>query len=83
MNYVKIYVRAVCEFSSDGGIKPLNIEWVDGRKFAIDRVKFVERKPCLSGGVLPRRYTVIMGGQQKYLYYEKEKERWFIEKEFL
>ena len=81
MNYVKIYVRTVCEFFVDGGIKPLYIEWTDGKVFTIDRVKLVERKPCKSGGVLPRRYTVVIGGKQRYLYYEREKERWFVEKE--
>ena len=62
-------------------MRPLSLFWSDDRQFSIDRVKFIERKPCNSGGVLPKRYTVVINGKQKYLYYEQKNERWFVERE--
>ena len=82
MDYVKIYVRVRVEFLSTGGIVPLSLFWKDGNEFLIDKVKLKERAPCKSGGVLPIRFTVMMQGKEKYLYYEREKERWFVEKEY-
>ena len=81
MIYEKIYVKIVCEFLQKGGIKPLYLFWLDGKRYDIEKLKSVARAPCKSGGVLPERYTVIMCGKQKYLYYEQEKRRWFVERE--
>ena len=76
MAYEKIYIEVTAEFSRQGGMKPKFILWTDGRKFEIDSVKDI----C---GVLPKRYTITVWGERKYLYYEREKERWFVEKEIL
>lgn len=81
MNYQKVYVSVTAEFLVSGGMRPKTILWKDGRKFQIDKIKFIERAPCKSGGVLPVRYTVIIGGEQKYLYFERDKEQFFIERE--
>ena len=35
----KVYVDTVVEFSDEGEIRPLSIEWEDGRKYQITRVK--------------------------------------------
>ena len=79
MFYQKVYVRVVCEFLLSGGVRPLKLYWSDGKSYSIDRVKFIGTAPCLSGGVLPQRYTVIISGQQRYLYYEIKNQRWFVE----
>ncbi len=81
MIYEKVYVKTVCEFSLNGNIRPLYIVWCDGVRYDIDKLKLVELKPCRSGGVLPERYTVVIRGKQKYLYYERNKRRWFVERE--
>ena len=81
MDYEKIYVDVTAEFSRKGGMRPKIIVWGDGQKFEIDNVKEICRAPCKSGGVLPKRYTVTVWGKQKYLYFEREKERWFVERE--
>lgn len=81
MIYEKVYVKTVCEFSRFGGIKPLYLFWQDGMRYDIEKLKFIDRAPCKSGGVLPERYTVIICGKQKYLYYECDKRRWFVERE--
>lgn len=81
MAYEKIYVEVTAEFSRQGGMRPKIIVWTDGRKFEVDNVKDICRAPCKSGGVLPKRYTVTVCGERKFLYYEREKERWFVERE--
>lgn len=80
MQYEKVYVGIIARFDPDGGLKPLQIVWVDGQRFAIDRVKFIERAPSKTGGVLTKRYTVVVEGFEKKLYYEEKLERWFIER---
>ena len=82
MNYIKVFISVIAFFDKDGGIKPKTILWADGNEYQIDKVVLRERAPCKSGGVLPFRYTIIMNGQIKYLYYERDKERWFVEKEY-
>ena len=81
MIFEKVYVKTVCEFSCSGGILPLYLFWADGKRFDIDRIKIIERAPCKSGGILPERYTVMILGKQKYLYYEEKHKRWFVERE--
>lgn len=81
MNYQKIYVAVSADFLSCGGMRPKTILWKDGRAFKIDKIKFIERAPCKSGGVLPIRFTVIIGGNQKYLYFDRDNERFFVERE--
>lgn len=78
--YEKIYVNVIVEFSAMGGMKPICIVWKDGRRYSIDKIKFVERAPCKSGGVLPIRYTMVVNGQTRYLYYERTNERFFVER---
>ena len=80
MAYEKIPVKVTAEFSKNGGIKPIVLEWNDGQKFIIDRVVLRENKPCRSGEILVERFTVKINGQERYLYYEKIKELWFVER---
>ncbi len=83
MRYEKVYVGIKARFLSEGGMRPTELIWRDGRKYSIDKVKFIERAPARSGGVLVKRYTVVMDGLEKYLFYDKENERWFVEKKVL
>ena len=45
--------------------------------------KFIDRAPARVSAVLPMRYTCVMGGREKYLYFEEERLRWFVERERL
>lgn len=83
MLYEKIYVGVIVKFSNDGGMRPMEIIWVDGQRFTIDRVKFVEKAPSKVGGLLTKRFTVIIGGFEKLLYYEEKQERWFVERKIV
>ena len=80
MRYEKIYVGVIAKFSELGGLRPLEIIWTDGQRFTVDRVKFIERAPSKVGGILTTRYTVIVNGFTKLLYYESHVERWFVER---
>ena len=81
MWYEKIYVKVIAEFNLNGGMRPTEVVWKDGRRFEVERLKFKERAPCKTGGVLPVRYTVIINGEQKYLYFDRDNERFFVERE--
>ncbi len=80
MLYEKVYVAVITKFFSEGGMRPLQIIWLDGRKYDVDKVKFIERAPSKVGGFLTKRYTVVINGFERQLFYEKEIERWFIER---
>jgi len=77
--YKKIYVKVLAEFFPYGGLKPKEIFWEDNIAYQIDRVICVEKAPPKSGGLLTKRYTCRFGENERYLYYDKANERWFIE----
>ena len=79
MDYQKVHVEVAVNFPKEGGMRPLWIKWGDGRKFLIDRIKFIERASARTGSVLPVRYTCIVAGREKRLYFEPEDMRWFVE----
>ncbi|MBQ8427524.1 MAG: hypothetical protein IJX16_07200 [Clostridia bacterium] len=80
MRYEKVYVGVVAKFSADGGLRPMEIIWKDGQRFTVDRVKYIERAPSRVGGILTKRYTVIINGFEKQLYFDERGERWFVER---
>ena len=70
------YVPVIVRFDEEGRMRPLLIEYTDGRKFMIDKVLDVRRAACESAGGVGVRYTVRVAGQESYLWYEKD--RWFV-----
>lgn len=80
MQLEKIYVSVIAKFDAEGGLRPLQLLWVDGQRFMIDRVKYIERAPSKTGGILTKCFTVIIEGFEKKLYYEDKLERWFVER---
>ena len=73
----KTYVRVRAEFDTDGNIIPTQIIWKDERVFSIDRIIDVRRRASTKAGGVGIRYTVRIGGKEKFLYYEEP--RWFVE----
>ena len=73
----KQYVEVVSNTSEEGIITPLLIVWEDGRKFSIDKIIDRRRAHSLKTGGTGIRYTVIVGGQATYLFFENP--RWFVE----
>ena len=79
MQYEKVCVEIFARFLSSGGLRPVELLWTDGARYPIDRTKFIERAPARVPAVLPIRYTVVIGGRERYLYFEPEKMCWFVE----
>ena len=73
----KIFVEVIARFDLAGGITPLYIIWEDGRKFEVDKILDVRRAASLKAGGIGMRYTVMILGRQRYLYYEDP--LWFVE----
>ncbi len=80
MEYRKVCVEVTVRFLKEGGMRPVCLTWEDGRKFTVDRVKFVERAPARVAALLPVRYTCVVEGRERMLYFEADALRWFVEK---
>ena len=73
----KRYVKVVSVTDEDGRITPVSVEWDDGRVFPIDEVRDVRRAASLKTGGDGMRYTVRVGRNITYLFFEDP--RWFVE----
>ena len=74
----KVYVCVELIVDEEGGILPTSIIWEDGHKFSIDRVIDVRPAASQKAGGIGTRYTCMIMGQKRYLYWEDPK--WFVEK---
>ena len=72
----KKYVPVIVRFDENGKLRPLIIEFEDGRKFKIDKILDVCRAACQSVGGVGDRYTCRIQGKESYLWLEKG--RWFV-----
>lgn len=70
----KEYIEVIASFSTCGLI-PSTIVWSKNQQFYIDRILHV--CSCLDNGVMVKRYTVLIKGEQKYLYQDKN-DRWYV-----
>lgn len=73
----KVFVDVMVMHSKDGAKQPMCITFEDGRKFEVDRVTACRRAAASKVGGTGIRYTVMVNGQQAYLY--EDEERWFVE----
>ena len=87
MNSCKTYVEVSVLFDEDGRMTPRALIWEDGTRFLIDRVLDVRPAPALRGGGYGDRYTVRIGRQESYLFFERSTSltgaqigRWFVER---
>lgn len=79
--YRKIYVGVLLHINSDGNMKPVAIEWVNGMQFPITKITDVRQTPPRHVGSTPTiRYTVQVQGRTRELYHESFSGRWFVEK---
>ena len=85
--YKKEYIEVEVHFAADGTMLPRIIEWEDGHKYEIDRVLKIQPAPAMKAGGQGDRYTVMIGGQQRYLFFEHSPEygaekigKWFVER---
>ncbi len=87
VNKVKVYVPVRASFDENGLMKPTEITWEDGRRYTIDKVKRICQAAAMRAGGQGDRYTVIIGGQESYLFFERSANitgnnigRWFVER---
>lgn len=73
----RAYVKVVVECSPEGLIRPLAVEWEDGRRFEVDRLLDVRRAASTKVGGQGMRYTVRILGRETYLF--EDEGRWFVE----
>ena len=73
----RAYVKVVVEYSLEGNIGPLMVEWEDGRRFEVDRLLDVRRAASTKAGGQGMRYTVRILGHETYLF--EDEGRWFVE----
>lgn len=79
VNMRKIYVAVTVRFSESGRMTPLSVTWSDGREYEIARVVGVRTVPPRSDAFYPVRYDCVFGEVRRYLYFEPETSRWFVE----
>lgn len=81
LRYGKVYISMLLHIDNDGVMKPVAVEWTDGTKYEIDKI-IDERNapPEHTGGVLTRKYRVIIKGKEKIIYLDKQTNKWFVEK---
>lgn len=81
LRYGKVYISMLLHIDNDGVMKPVAVEWTDGIKYEIDKI-IDERNtpPEHTGGVLTRKYRVIIKGKEKIIYLDKQTNKWFVEK---
>ena len=70
MEIVKVYVDVTAEFSKEGVLTPKSFIWKDGSVYEIQRVKDMRRAASMKAGGVGMRYTCVIEGQDKYLFYE-------------
>ena len=83
----KVYVAVKADFNEDGIMRPREITWEDGTKYAIDRVLDIRQAAAMKAGGQGDRYTVRINGSQSYLFFERSTNqtgnnlgRWFVER---
>lgn len=74
----KAYVEVVAKFSKDGILMPLSMRWEDGITYEINKVTDIRRATSLKAGGVGTRYSCIIDGYPRFLYYE-DNNMWFVE----
>ena len=77
----KVYVQVAVIVRKDGSIRPSCIYWGDGEKYKIGRIRSAVPRASTKVGGRGIRYTVEIGGQERYLF--DEDGRWFVEQEII
>lgn len=81
--YIRIPLAVGVIYSADGVFKPKTIS-VNGEKFLIDKVLYKKNYcPKSVGAIAPIEFTIIVGGEIKKIYFEKDTGKWFSVKKIL
>lgn len=81
IRYEKVYVSLVLRVGTDGSMYPIELLWEDSARYAVDKVMHVFPSPPQHvGGAGTQKYECLIEGNRRDLYYEKDANRWFVEK---
>ena len=85
--FERVYVDVKAAFNASGNLIPLEIRWVDGKVYEIDKVTDVRQAAAMKAGGQGDRYEVWIRGKQSYLFFERSGAlsgqnlgRWFVER---
>lgn len=67
----RVYVDVKAAFNATGSLMPLEIKWVDGTVFEIDKVTDIRQAAAMKAGGQGDRYEVWIRGKQSYLFFER------------
>ena len=73
----KVYVEVQLTVSPEGDVRPNTIKFEDGTIYEIDRLRHRCRAHATKVGGTGIRYTVVIRGQETYLFEDDGK--WFVE----
>ena len=73
----RVYVNVIARHDEQGKVRPLEVDWEDGRRFEVDKLLDVRRAAALKAGGQGMRYTVRILGKETYLF--EDEGRWFVE----
>ena len=84
--FERVYVDVKAAFNASGRLMPLEIKWIDGQVFEIDKVTEVRHAAARKAGGQGDRYEIWIRGKQSYLFFERSGAlsgsnlgRWFVE----
>jgi hypothetical protein len=69
--FERVYVDVKAAFNASGNLIPLDIRWVDGKVYEIDKVTDVRQAAAMKAGGQGDRYEVWIRGKQSYLFFER------------
>lgn len=75
--YRKVNVAVLVSVSPDRTKTPLSLTFEDGKTYQIDRVCGRRRAAASKVGGTGIRYSIIVRGQQTYLF--EDEDQWFVE----
>ncbi len=75
--YRKVYIDVYAVMLQDGTVKPRRFLWEDGATYMIDRILHITPAASTKVGGRGIRYTVMIAGQEKYIF--REDDKWFVE----
>ncbi|MBO5339290.1 MAG: hypothetical protein J6A96_06280 [Clostridia bacterium] len=83
MKYTRIPLAVGVVYTADGNFKPKTII-VNGEKFLIDKVLYKKNYcPKSVAAIAPIEFTVMVAGETKKIYFEKDTDKWFSIKRVL
>ena len=73
----KVFLHVNCAFDPDGGVRPVDFLWEDGRRYEVDRILDRRRAVSFKTGGQGICYTCRVLGRTLRLF--REGDKWYLE----